>query len=181
MKTLLLRWLLLCVAIASAEPASAPPASLSARTLSDQDMASIRTIASSYPCAMLTLLYLMREPGAGDDGALYIDMIPTPVTVSAVLDDLHTGSSGALGIALQANLYSDASTFTELHWTRTKIETGTWWLDFRAEVLARTGPPLMPRHILETAVQIIVAPDSVQLHPPLRPAPTASLSARAQL
>ena len=169
MKTLLLCGLLFCLPFESAQAAPLPPASLRARALSDQDMASIRAIASSYPCAMLTLLYLMREPGAADHGVLYIDTIPTSATVGGVLDDLHMGSSGALFFALQANLYSDRATFTELRWTSTEIETGTWRLDFRAELLARTGPPLIPRHILETAVQIVVAPESVRLYP-LRPA-----------
>jgi hypothetical protein len=166
----------LCIPFESAEAAAQSPASLGARTLSDQDMASIRAIASSYPCSMLTLLYLMREPGAADNGVLYIDTIPTFATVSGVLDDLHAGSIGALALAVQSNLYSDASTFTELRWTSTEIEAGTWRVDFRAELLARTGPPLLPRHILETAVQIVVAPDRVQLHPP-----AGSLPARAAL
>jgi hypothetical protein len=181
MKTLLLCWLLLCIPLESAEASSPVPESLGTRTLSDQDLASIRAIASSYPCAMLTLLYLMREPGATDNGVLYIDTIPTSATVGGVLDDLHAGSIGALALALQANLYSDVSTFTELRWTSTEVEAGTWRLDFRAELLARAGPPLIPRHILETAVQIVVAPDSVSLRPPLRDAPAASLLTRAVL
>jgi len=83
MKTLPLCLLLLCVQIESAASTPPLPAILGARTLSDQDMASIRAIAASYPCAMLTLLYLMREPeAAADTGVLYIDAIPTSATVA---------------------------------------------------------------------------------------------------
>src|SRR5690349_8863456 len=61
MKTLVLCWLLVCIPFECAQAASPPAESLRSRTLSDQDMASIRAIAWNYPCSMLTLLYLMRE------------------------------------------------------------------------------------------------------------------------
>jgi hypothetical protein len=174
MKKLFLCWVLFVSPLHSAEPPALLPESLRTRTLTDRDITSMRAIASSYPCAMLTLAYVMRGPNAAASGVLYIDEIPTSRMVSDVLDDLYLGGVGALGMAVQANLYSDARTFTELRWSTKRVRAGTWRLQFRAELLARMDPPLVPRHVLETAVEMVVTPDEVQLHSPPRHVPASA-------
>lgn len=163
MKQLLLCSLLLAFPLASPTPSHSPLASLRSRALSDQDVATIRALASRYPCAMLTLLHVMRGADTMERGSIIIDEMPSPVIVRGMLKDIQSGRAGALAIALQANLYSSASTFTELQWSTSKVDGATWRLSFDAELKLRSGRPLTPRHILEQAVEIVVSADELRL------------------
>jgi hypothetical protein len=169
MKKLILCVLLLAFPLHAADSPTPQHLGPKSRAFSDQDLTSIRAIASRYPCAILTLLHVMLTDSAPERGVLYIDDVPTPAALNSVLDDLRSGSVRALALELQSNLYSDRPTFTELRWSSSQTDAGASLLTFRAELKDRTVQPLTPPHVLEHPVTVVVSPNGVRLYDPVEP------------
>jgi hypothetical protein len=125
----------------TASPAGSPDHAESPRRFSERDLASVSAIARKYPCAMLSLLHVMQEETRSGSGVLYVDEIPTPARLQAILDELHSGTAAAL-------------------------------------TQQRTGQPLVPRHLLESAVTVVASPDEIRLTPPYETDSSLPIGAR---
>lgn len=133
------------------------------RELTTADIASLLDMAGTYPCATLAMLQILQSGLELKDGSLYLEHIPTPEQVGHVLGRVSVGRSAALEQELQRNPYSGAAVFVQVRWQATPSGTDAYAVRFQAQLVDRSGHPLLPKHPIEASATVLVEGDSIRV------------------
>ncbi len=127
------------------------------RVISLDDVSSLRRMADIYPCATFALLHILRTQAESHGGTLYLERIPSSLSLGLMLDHAAEESAQILGADPQRNPYSDATSFVEVRWSTQRLDDRSSVLTFRAELVDRIGRSLNPPHVIEPAAAAILS------------------------
>lgn len=139
-------------------------------SLSTQQVAELKSIATSRPCAATALVYLWSLEEGSAHGTLEFDGVPSAGTVETLLDRSGESASKSSPLVLLRNPYSVAAFFVDVRWSVARISESSFVLTTSAELTDGVGDALIPAHHVEPATAILVSGKSLRLLAP----PTSS-------
>lgn len=140
------------------------PADQSSDTqLLPSEIASLRVIGSSHPCAATTLLFIRGQSADEKEGTLYLEAIPSEASVEMLLDAADGSAFRTEVPGLQRSPYSGAPYFVEVRWARMKIDATSSLVTTSAQLVDREGQPIEPPHVIEPRVTVLMAGGTFRL------------------